>query len=716
MVLNSARHLSDSDSSGALTSLQVVLIVLSVATVLAAVGGSVLCWVYLKKRHFRGTARQPLLSSSTPQPQTYNSHGTFTERSYPGEVVVQVRQETAATARRARGSICVPEIDTASLRLNLVHAMESDDKGNLLLGWYHRRPCVVKRFTDLPQSPAGRQAMAAFAAYLVQVQECLRDQMLPVWAIGYQADQRDALGRHVGFCAVMPTAVEAWFSNLRKHNIKPFASLLNLATIINRLHAQGLVHGCIKPNNVLTLPHNSETKMVVADCGLHLLSSEWCASKTPEYCAPELHSPGAKATAAADVYAFAQTVVTVLNNGLHPWAAAPRLDVLRFQASDNRIDIPHSTPAALIPVLQQALSSSPSERPPMSTFINILSTSVPLGMGLTTERLAIETNAPLWTVRPLRIPPGLSPVTVDSTAVIKLVTLNSGWSEVAADAVAIDMPGTYGSLQDEERKEPCVQDARGPLDEGVSEIHRKLHVTPTDLRGCHISRTTLVADNRNMVKRYTHAVASHLNNYPNASCPNHPNYPGWKTAVFACYDTAVRDSEVAKMKRFHVRSLFTTAASNLYDLQPLNAGGEGVPQIYRVYKAFTSWSAAAAFVKSPCKTYEDSSLLGRGFYFSSDLNYVVSSAKGTNPKLRIIFVTVCFVVLTNPFPMVEDQGQLKHLPPPPPHDANIAILDPVTDLPCSLEMLTHHSNNHVMVVKDERTIFPQAILEVTSND
>ena len=138
-----------------------------------------------------------------------------------------------------------------------------------------------------------------------------------------------------------------------------------LAGAVESAHRAGVVHGDVKPANVL-LSRFGDPKL--ADFGLATLRSEahdaGGIAGTLAYSAPELLA-GGPPTPATDVYALAATLHTLLA-GQPPFAAAGEAGVASLAVSittTTPADLPlRGVPEALCRVLQQGLAREPSER------------------------------------------------------------------------------------------------------------------------------------------------------------------------------------------------------------------------------------------------------------------------------------------------------------------------------------------------------------------
>lgn len=142
--------------------------------------------------------------------------------------------------------------------------------------------------------------------------------------------------------------------------------LYQLALGLEDIHAQGLIHRDIKPNNVR---YDQEKLLRIFDFGLARSNDDRDALThgpigTPPYMAPELHQPGPiRFTQAIDVYAFAMTAVMLTRN-----TCPAELDE-RPARSDawvqSRGFATLHVPSTIAPVLNRALAVDATQRPTM---------------------------------------------------------------------------------------------------------------------------------------------------------------------------------------------------------------------------------------------------------------------------------------------------------------------------------------------------------------
>ena len=151
---------------------------------------------------------------------------------------------------------------------------------------------------------------------------------------------------------------------------------IELGGAVETLHSMGLVHGALRPHNV----------MIRADGGVKLMDVElaglrdaWAmrsisADEAPaEYLSPE-QIRGLPATEESDVYAFAAILYEMLG-GVPPFQAESRGAVLEKHLTATPVPMRRrrrSVPGSLEPVVALALSKPPNMRPSIQTLLNHL--------------------------------------------------------------------------------------------------------------------------------------------------------------------------------------------------------------------------------------------------------------------------------------------------------------------------------------------------------
>lgn len=136
-----------------------------------------------------------------------------------------------------------------------------------------------------------------------------------------------------------------------------------VAQALDELHAQGVVHRDVKPDNVV---RRLDGSFVLVDFGLARATSrgstvtqEGMLLGTPAFMAPELWRQEA-ATAASDQFALA-ALVCHLVAGVGPLEDGPPMEVCRA-ALAGRAGVPAGVPEAWVPALTRALRLDPTAR------------------------------------------------------------------------------------------------------------------------------------------------------------------------------------------------------------------------------------------------------------------------------------------------------------------------------------------------------------------
>jgi len=130
-------------------------------------------------------------------------------------------------------------------------------------------------------------------------------------------------------------------------------------------HAAGLVHGDIKPDNILV---DRDGRALIGDFGLSRAISErantldgFAIAGTPVYMAPEMLR-GDRANISTDQYAFAITVYEAYA-GKRPWEA-PTLSALLEKMELLKPICPETMPPAVWDVVVRGLATDPAQRYP----------------------------------------------------------------------------------------------------------------------------------------------------------------------------------------------------------------------------------------------------------------------------------------------------------------------------------------------------------------
>lgn len=156
---------------------------------------------------------------------------------------------------------------------------------------------------------------------------------------------------------------------------------LKMVLAADAVHARGLLHGDLKPANVLLGPDGA---VKVTDFGLaHLAGTPTITGGnnvacTPAYAAPEVFlNASAKLTPATEVYSIATMAFELLCSEL-PFTG-PLRDLIQHKSSENPPDLLRfnpDLPVSIASAIVAGLARDPRDRPPtVSSFIRLLDTA-----------------------------------------------------------------------------------------------------------------------------------------------------------------------------------------------------------------------------------------------------------------------------------------------------------------------------------------------------
>ena len=151
--------------------------------------------------------------------------------------------------------------------------------------------------------------------------------------------------------------------------------LRGLIACLNKVHEQGMVHGNIKPQNIIIMPDDTVRLFDFAIPGLH---RDICLQQNPEeagnklaWTAPELlMNPAMDASRASDIWSVGIILFQMLR-GCHPFEGRSLEEIVRLvQSRDNnkmRLDY---LPPSLNQVLDSCLDKNPANRPPTALILS----------------------------------------------------------------------------------------------------------------------------------------------------------------------------------------------------------------------------------------------------------------------------------------------------------------------------------------------------------
>lgn len=150
---------------------------------------------------------------------------------------------------------------------------------------------------------------------------------------------------------------------------------LDLGGAVEALHNLGLIHGALRPRNVMVLDDGRVKLMDVELADLRdtpAMEGVITAKPPPEYGSPE-RIRQAPVTEKTDVYAFAVILYEVLC-GVPPFRAATTEDVLAMHLTEKPVPLRlrrPTVPVAVDRIVKQALDKQPELRPFMSDVLNV---------------------------------------------------------------------------------------------------------------------------------------------------------------------------------------------------------------------------------------------------------------------------------------------------------------------------------------------------------
>jgi len=219
--------------------------------------------------------------------------------------------------------------------------------------------CALKRL----HQGAGREMAAILESEFRELTRARHPAVVSVFELGFAPDGRPFFTME--YVPGLP-ADRAIASGDRQ--ALGFAAV-QLAHGIEALHDLGIVHGDLKPSNVLVVPgpepDSVPSAVRLVDFGLAHLEGEAAAGGrgAPGYAAPEVVR-GAKPNAASDLYGLGATLF-VLASGRKPFEAPSVSGILRLQQSGppNSAALEEAgLPAAFIQLVLRLLSPTPGER------------------------------------------------------------------------------------------------------------------------------------------------------------------------------------------------------------------------------------------------------------------------------------------------------------------------------------------------------------------
>ncbi|KAK8876598.1 hypothetical protein M9Y10_006816 [Tritrichomonas musculus] len=157
---------------------------------------------------------------------------------------------------------------------------------------------------------------------------------------------------------------------------KKFINLLGISRGMHYLHKHGVIHGNLKPENILT---NEDFYPHICDYGLPLSNRNKLTIQgqinTELYIAPELFESDSKCSSSADIYAFGMLAYEIVTGEL-PFKEHDGLTAVSISSkisNGERPEIPDRVPEKMSNLIQRCWSQDPKDRPSFDEIFRELS-------------------------------------------------------------------------------------------------------------------------------------------------------------------------------------------------------------------------------------------------------------------------------------------------------------------------------------------------------
>lgn len=141
-----------------------------------------------------------------------------------------------------------------------------------------------------------------------------------------------------------------------------FSIFKQIASALQYLHTQGIVHRDVKPGNILI---DYENRCYLSDFGVATLIEKLYGSTivvgTPEYMAPETIRSPESATGKTDLYSFGVVMYQILNGSL-PFKGNSAKEYMKAHLEDHPLPMGAEIPKPVAELVESCLSKDPEER------------------------------------------------------------------------------------------------------------------------------------------------------------------------------------------------------------------------------------------------------------------------------------------------------------------------------------------------------------------
>ncbi|GAA4904800.1 serine/threonine-protein kinase [Stackebrandtia albiflava] len=147
-----------------------------------------------------------------------------------------------------------------------------------------------------------------------------------------------------------------------------------LAQTLSLIHSAGIVHGDVKPGNILIPRDGSQVRLVDFGVARRIASPEAATHGTPDYAAPEIIE-GMPTSAKSDVYGFGLVLFEMLC-ARNPYRGGSIDDVLERHRT-HIPERPGHVPAELWSIIEPCLAADPAHRPEAGALPSMLRAVTP---------------------------------------------------------------------------------------------------------------------------------------------------------------------------------------------------------------------------------------------------------------------------------------------------------------------------------------------------
>mmetsp|Transcript_30339 Transcript_30339/g.61080 ORF Transcript_30339/g.61080 Transcript_30339/m.61080 type:complete len:505 (+) Transcript_30339:3-1517(+) len=456
------------------------------------------------------------------------------------------------------------------------------------------------------------------------------------------------------------------------------------------IHSRGLVHADIKPGNILVTSHFTPW---IADMGLSGLAGALEQGGTPAFCAPEMLADDEALATPADCFGFAMVIWYVSTaaqaepgQAKEPWTGLTVDQITTRVVEGQRPAFPaewNKERARFVQVMVQGWAGEPGAR------MVAAETAEALRM-LSEEALPDNVKKALSTstmAMPAKFP-GVWPHLLDAR-----------WTKLGVFAKTWELDAASPDAAEQALWEQCCS-----LCPGLHALGGAKHLT--------------LVHNKARLRSLCGWLATLAARCENGWANSGPFTPTWDQPRFRRYgehDVMEQSDKQVKERRFVMERLrqYTNRleGSRLLDELLPSMPGLGHVGVYTVFHCCKDKATALTICSSGFAQLStlDPGWYGQGLYFSFELDYATTYAKG-----EAKCVLVCEVAVGNIYPVTEHHERTSSLmgrPPVPKYDAHLVLVKRDGTV-CRDEPGGHAMSVTELVLFESSAIFPRCILEL----